>query len=220
MSDTPGAVIFDFDDTLIVGESTGQWLRRALARARWNKLLVLLLAPLWWLLLRSGERNYRRGASLLLWAATWRWRRAQLSAAFQSFAAAFQRGDTRLRWNEPVCAELDGALRRGQRVVVVSAAPVELAQALLRSRWPRLAVLGTTLRLHRGGWIADTWCRGPDKLDALYRKGVQPPYAAVYSDSFVDLPLFEQAQVKVLVGNDARTLRAFERLGQVPDRRL
>lgn len=220
MTDNPGAVVFDFDDTLLVGESTGQWLRWALRRARWNKFLVLGLAPLWWPLLRSGERNYRRGVSLLMWAATWRWPQGRLSASFEKFTREFQNGATRLRWNEPVCAELDAAVRRGQRVVVVTAAPQELAQDMLRSRWPRLAVLGTQLCQRRGGWVAVELCRGPAKLDVLTRKGVTPPYSAVYSDSAVDLPLFAEARVRVFVGQDVWSLREFDRLGLVPDRRL
>lgn len=220
MSDTPGAVVFDFDDTLLVGESTGQWFRTALRRDPWRKALVLLLAPVWWLLLHTGERNYRRGVSLLLWASTWRWPQARLQASFQKFAADFQRGETRLRWHEPVCAELDAALRRGLRVVVATAAPQELAQAMLRSRWPRLAVFGTALRQYRGGWVAVELCRGAAKLDALARKGVLPPFTAAYTDSVVDLPLLAEARTKVFVGQDARSLQALGRLGVVPDRRL
>lgn len=220
MTDHPGAVVFDFDDTLLIGESTGQWLRWALGRARWNKAMVLGLAILWWPLLRLGERNYRRGVSLLLWAATWRWPQGRLSASFQNFTREFQRGATRLRWNEAVCAELDAAVRRGQRVVVVTAAPKELAQAMLRSRWPRLAVVGTQLRLLRGGWVAIELCRGLAKLEALARKGVAPPFSAVYTDSAVDLPLLAEARTRVFVGQDVWSLRELDRLGLVPDRRL
>lgn len=219
MSDHAGPNVFDFDDTLIHGESTGCWLRVQLRASWWRKALVLLLAPLWGLQMQFA-RSRKRGVSLLLWATTLGYSPGRLQRSFDAFAQAFRNGQTPLRWHEAVCAELDAGLRRGERAVVVTAAPQALAAALLRTRWPRLAVLGSTLRQFRRGWVGEVYCRGAVKLEVLARKGYLPPFTSAYSDSIVDLPLFENARTRIFVGTDAASLRELDRRGLTPERRL
>ena len=217
MSETAGLSLFDFDDTLIHGDSTGRWIRAQLSKSWWRRALVVLLLPAWALLMRIPSSR-KRGVSLLLWATTLGYSAGRLQRSFEQFALDFQRGETVLRWNEGVCAELDGTLRRGSRAVVVTAAPQALAVAMLHTRWPRLAVLGSSLRLHRKGWVGDVYCRGATKLDVLARKGYLPPFAAVYSDSSTVLPLFQNARMCAFVGSDAASLRELDRAGIVPNR--
>lgn len=201
--------VFDFDGTLTSGDCFGLWLRLQFALSGGRKLLGYLLAPFALTMLKV-ERWRRSGVELLLWGATVRRSEAAVEASFKRFSESFLRGELPLRWNETVCARLDECLRNGERVVVVTAAPLKLAMPMLRARWPRLAVFGSTLKPHRGGLVGDFYCRGEAKLQALARKGISPPFAAVYSDSHDDWPLFGAAQRRVFVGDHAKSLRLLE----------
>ena len=77
-------------------------------------------------------------------------------------------------------------------------------------------MVGSTVRPAFGGFIGAEHTIGPRKLVALARSGIHPPFAAVYTDSALDLPLLCETARPVLVFPDPRSAaRVHRRLGPV-----
>ena len=123
-------VVFDFDHTLYDGDSGSHLFAWLIKRSWWRRILALLLAPV------SGPMvaflpTRRVGISGFVWAGTVGLHRVrELDALIDAYVAGHV-DDIRARLL-PVALEVFHAHRvRGDRVVVATGAPPELARAIL-----------------------------------------------------------------------------------------
>lgn len=210
------AVLFDFDGTLVRGDSAGRYLRDLIASSPLRQALALAGLPLlppafgWW-------RSARALTSAYLWLATV----GRDEAALRSVRERFIAGCVDRRENLLIAPAVDRLRRHldaGDEVVIVTGASESLAQELWQALEgpPVTALVGSILRRGFGGQLAERHCFGPRKLDALAQAGVRPPFAAVYTDSARDLPLLRCTDRPVLVEPSGRTIRRVRRaLGEV-----
>lgn len=191
--------VFDLDGTLLDGDSTALWLWDRVRRSVPRLLATLLVAPIA-VPMVAMPRTRRAGASILLWIATAGLSERQLRASCADFAARFRAKALPLRWRGQGVETLDSHLARGDQVVIVTAAPTVLAQALVTPLDRPIIVLGTSLKRRAGGWVADVHCRNQRKCQALAEAGHGARWAYAYTDSLDDLPLLRGADAPTIVG--------------------
>lgn len=177
--------VFDLDGTLLAGDSTVSWLRMLLGSS-WLRCVVAALTfpvtlPLVWF-----AATRRIGASILLWIATVGYDQKALADSIEAFVTRFERGECSLRWRNDGLKAMERHLAAGDRVLVVTAAPVWLAERLLGSR---SAVLGSTLMRRWGGWVLGHHCYGKEKCRILEQNGYGTAWDYTYTDSYDDAPL-------------------------------
>jgi phosphatidylglycerophosphatase C len=187
---TPIAV-FDLDGTLLAGDSTVAWLRMLLVSS-WLRCAVAAITlpaclPLVWL-----PASRRIGASVLLWIATVGYDQDALVKSIEVFVKRFEQGERSLRWRNDGLEAMDRHLAAGDRVLVVTAAPVWLAERLLASRTD-VSVLGSRLARVWGGWLLDHHCYGKEKCRTLEQNGYGTAWDYAYTDSYDDAPLLAAA---------------------------
>ncbi|GAB2669456.1 HAD family hydrolase [Arenimonas aestuarii] len=199
------SVLFDFDGTLVRGDCAAAWLRDLLASHPLRRLLagasfpVLKPAFAWW-------RVAWMPASFYTWLATVGRTDEALAEAREDFLrlCAARRDQLLIA---PAVARLHAHLALGDPVVIVTGAEAGLARSLWRALGqPDVPVVGSSVRPALGGYIGAEHTVGPRKLQALRRLGIHPPFAAVYSDSAIDLPLLCETARPVLVQPDPRSL--------------
>jgi phosphatidylglycerophosphatase C len=201
--------VFDLDGTLLDGDSTALWLWDRVRHSPLRALAILVVAPI------AGPmvilpRTRRAGASILLWIATVGLSERGLWESYARFGERFRDGASALTWRSGGMATLDEHLQAGDRVVVVTAAPTLLAQALIGSLGRPIEVLGTSLKSRGGGWVADVHCRNQRKCQALAEAGHGARWTYAYTDSLDDLPLLRGAERPVIVkGGKAAERRLF-----------
>nr|WP_295110072.1 haloacid dehalogenase-like hydrolase [uncultured Caulobacter sp.] len=201
--------VFDLDGTLLNGDSTGLWLWERVKRSPLRALAVLAAAPVAAPMVIM-PRTRRAGASILLWIATAGLNEQKLRESCARFGEAFRAGGSSLSWRTGGMTALQAHLRAGDRVVVVTAAPAILAQALIGPLGHPIEVLGTSLKPRAGGWVADIHCRNQRKCQALAEAGHGEQWAYAYTDSLDDLPLLRGAERPVIVkGGKAAERRLF-----------
>jgi len=181
--------VFDLDGTLLSGDSTAGWLRMLLLGS-WLRLSVALLVapvclPLIWLRASRGI-----GASILLWIATVGYDQNTLVRSMEAFVQRFEQGSLSLRWRNEGLEAMKRHLAAGDRVLVVTAAPLWLAERLLGSR---SRVLGSTLVRRWGGWVVGHHCHGKEKCRTLEQNGYGIAWDYAYTDSYDDAPLLAAA---------------------------
>lgn len=181
----PETAVFDLDGTLLDGDSTARWLQEQLIRPR-VRIAFALLSLVAAVPLLAAPALRRWGASILIWLATLGMSDAEMRASFADFAGRVRKGRSRLRWRPRALAALDAHLARGDRVVVVTAAPRLLAQALIDELQRPVDVLGTSLRRTAGGLVAARHCRHQVKCAVLREAGYGEAWAYAYSDSSDD----------------------------------
>ncbi len=202
--------VFDLDGTLLDGDSTALWLWRRVRRSPLRWLATMLVAPVA-IPMVIAPRTRRAGASILLWIATAGLSERDLRQSCADFAARFETGALPLRWREPGMRTLDQHLAHGDEVVVVTAAPTVLAQALIQPLDRPIVVLGTSLKRRAGGWVADVHCRNQRKCQALAEAGHGKRWAYAYTDSLDDLPLLRGADAPAIVGCGKAATRRLNR---------
>jgi phosphatidylglycerophosphatase C len=204
-------VVFDFDHTLFHGDSGSLLFKWLIARHWWRKALALLIAPVFgpmiaWLPTR------RRGISGFVWVGTLGMRDLnQFNAMSDRFVAAH--ADTIQSRLLP--AGLD-VLRKhreaGDRVIVATGAPTELARAILAFvAHEDLPVIGTILGPKYGSIVAVRHCHYKMKMRLLDEAGYGGPVAAAYSDSTADMPLLKAAAKPVVVNPKVSNIDTFKR---------
>ena len=191
--------VFDLDGTLLDGDSTALWLWDRVRRSVPRLLATLLVAPVA-VPMVIAPRTRRAGASILLWIATAGLSERELRESCVDFAVRFRAGTLPLRWREQGVETLDTHLASGDEVVIVTAAPTVLAQALVTPLGRPIIVLGTSLKRRAGGWVADVHCRNQRKCQALAEAGHGARWAYAYTDSLDDLPLLRGADAPMIVG--------------------
>ena len=209
---TGATVVFDFDGTLVRGDCAAAWLRTRLTDSHWRRLA----AGLTWPFLRPGFAWWRSAwlpASFYTWLATVGRTPESLEEARDDFLQDCARRRVALVI-APAVERLQAHLAAGDRVVIVTGAEAGLARGLWRALGgPDVELIGSTVRPAFGGYIGVEHTIGPRKLAALARLGIRPPFAAVYTDSALDLPLLCETARPVLVRPDRRSeLRVHRRL--------
>ena len=201
-SATPGSpqmAVFDLDGTLLAGDSTVAWLRMLLLSS-WVRCIAAAMTlpatlPLLWF-----PASRRIGASVLLWIATLGFDRNAIAQSIEAFAKRFERGECALRWRNDGLGAMDRHLAAGDLVLVVTAAPVWLAQRLLAFRI-EIPVLGSTLARCWGGWIVEHHCHGQEKCRMLEQRGYGTAWDYAYTDSYDDAPLLAAARKRAFIVN-------------------
>lgn len=208
-ADAP-VVVFDFDHTLYDGDS-GSHLFAWLLRRSWLRSAVALLAtpvlgPLVALL-----PTRRIGISGYVWIATFGLRhRRDLNHAIDLYVASHA-GAIRARLLERALAVFAAHRAAGDRVVVATGAPPELARAILAFvAHQDVPVIGTQVGPKLGAVVAIRHCHHAQKMRMLREQGYGDIQAA-YSDSTADLPLLRAARRPVVVNPKASRVAVFER---------
>jgi phosphatidylglycerophosphatase C len=212
----PPTILFDFDGTLVRGDSGARYLKALIDPSLPRRTLALAGLPLllpafsWW-------RSARAMTSAYLWLATVGRGQDELDTVRRTFIARCAgRQDALLI--APAVQRLAQHLTAGHRVAIVTGSEERLARELWAALGgPEVPLwVGSRFRAGLGGWLPERHCFGPRKLDALAETGIHPPFHAVYTDSARDLPLLRHAEKPVLVSPGRTTLRRVRReLGDI-----
>lgn len=192
-------VVFDFDHTLYDGDSGGDLVSWLVRRTWWRTLLALLIAPVAGPMIAFLPTR-RRGIGAFIWAGTvGLHRRRDLDELIDRYVVLH---DARLRARLLPIA-LDALHRHreaGDRVVVATGAPPELARAILAFvAHEDVPVVGTAVGPRLFGVMATRHCHHEMKMTMLREAGFTGEIAAAYSDSSADLPLLQAATRPVVV---------------------
>jgi phosphatidylglycerophosphatase C len=110
--------------------------------------------------------------------------------SIEVFVKRFEQGRRGIRWRNDGLTAMDRHLAAGDRVLVVTAAPVWLAERLLGCR---SHVLGSTLVRRWGGWLIGHHCYAHEKCRTLEQNGYGTAWDYAYTDSYDDAPLLAAA---------------------------
>src|SRR4051812_8240566 len=208
-------VVFDLDKVLLGGDASALFLHGRLRQAPRRLLLLLLGAPL--LVPGSLVPQVRPLAARLMTRIAVGGRQ---ESDVETVAAAY--GVALGRRPDAAVADAIACAREHQRggdvVVVATGCEETLARGFLAAvGLGDLDVVGSTGSL----WPPRVArAMGETKVDLLARRGYPPPWAAVYSDSPSDLPLFAGTPRPVLVNADDKAARRVaRRLGRRPEPR-
>lgn len=209
-------VVFDFDHTLYDGDS-GQHLVTWLIARHWaRKLAAILLSPLL-LPMVAWLPTRRRGISGYLWIGSTGWSKAgahnrrDLDALIDDYVRA-NRERIRARLLPVALEVLHRHRMQGDRVVVATGAPPELARAILDFvAHEDLPVIGSLFHPFLGGLVAAEHCHARNKMRMLWDAGYDQ-IAIAYSDSSADLPLLQAAKRPVVVNPKRGRVAMFRRV--------
>ena len=193
-------VVFDFDHTLYDGDSGSHLFKWLIDRAWWRQLLALLAAPVAGPMV-AWLRTRRAGISVFVWIGTvGLHRRRDLDALVDRYVEAHA-GAIRSRLLPVALQVLHRHREAGDRVVVATGAPPELARAILAFvAHEDVPVVGTLVGPKFGA------------VGALRQAGHTQPVAIAYSDSSADLPLLQAARRPVVVNPKAARVAMFRRV--------
>ncbi len=205
-------VVFDFDHTLYHGDSGGHFFLWMIKRAWWRVALAALIAPVFgpmiaWLPTR------RRGISALVWVGALGVHRVdQFNAMIDRYVETH--ADEIQQRLLPIALDVLRAHRdAGDRVVIATGAPPELARAILAFvAHEDLPVIGTVVGPKYGAIGAVRHCHYKMKTRMLVDAGYSGPIAAAYSDSTADMPLLKAAAKPVVVNPKASNVEKFRRV--------
>ena len=204
-------VVFDFDHTLYDGDSGGHLVKWLLQRNPLRSVIALaasiVLGPMVAFL---PTRRY--GISGYIWIGTFglHGRRSFDSLIDRYVATHREEIQQRLL---PVALEVFRQHRAaGDRVVVATGAPPELARAILSFvAHEDVPVVGTAVGPRFGAVVATRHCHNEEKMRMLRERGYGD-VAVAYSDSSADLPLLKAARAPVVVNPKASRVAMFRRV--------
>lgn len=204
-------VVFDFDHTLYAGDSGGHlvtWLlRRNPLRAVVALTASVVLGPMVAFL---PTRRY--GISGYIWIGTFGLHGRRSFDSLIDRYVATHREEVRQRLL-PVALEVFRQHRAsGDRVVVATGAPPELARAILSFvAHEDVPVVGTAVGPRFGAVVATRHCHNEEKMRMLRERGYGD-VAVAYSDSSADLPLLKAARAPVVVNPKPARIEMFRRV--------
>jgi phosphatidylglycerophosphatase C len=203
-------VVFDLDKVLLGGDASTLFLRGRLRRAPGRALPLLLASPV---LLAGAALPQSRplGARLMTRIALGGSADSDVDGVAAAYRAALAIRPEAMVADAVACVRVHQ--RAGDTVVVATGCEETLARGFLAAiGLGDLDVIGSqaTLPVRRA--------MGASKVEMLTERGHPPPWAAVYSDSPSDLPLFAGTPRPVLVNADEKAARRVERtLGRRPE---
>jgi HAD superfamily hydrolase (TIGR01490 family) len=198
---------FDFDETLIVGNSGNLWIRRELRSGHISRLQALRAAS--WMV------RYRLGFASMEEA---------LRTAIRSLAGTpertmrertrhFYEEEVRQRYRVGAREAVHHHRRRGEAVVLLTASSLYLSE-LVKADLQLDGVLCNRFQVREGlhtGESEGELCFGTGKLryaeSYARQNGVSLKDCTFYTDSYSDLPVLEQVGAPVLVNPDRRLRR-------------
>jgi phosphatidylglycerophosphatase C len=204
-------VVFDFDHTLYDGDSGGHLFKWLIERAWWRRLLALLIAPVC-LPMIAFLPTRRRGIGAFVWVGTIGFhRRRDLDELIDRYVA--RHADTIKTRLLPAALEVLHRHREaGDRVVIATGAPPELARAILAFvAHEDVPVVGTEVGPRFGAVVARRHCHHQKKLVMLREAGFCDEIVRAYSDSLADMPLLCAARQAVVVNPKADSVDEFRR---------
>ncbi len=210
-ADDAPLVVFDFDHTLFDGDSGSHLFKWLIQRNLWRKLLALLIAPVFGPMIAFMPTR-RRGISAFVWVGTLGMRTLD---EFDAFADRYVAAHAKVLQARLLPIAFD-VLRKhreaGDRVIIATGAPTELARAILAFvAHEDLPVIGTLLGPKYGAIGAVRHCHYKMKMAMLKDAGFGGTVAAAYSDSSADLPLLQAAQRPVVVNPKPKRVAMFRR---------
>jgi HAD superfamily hydrolase (TIGR01490 family) len=208
-----GAIaFFDFDETLIVGNSGRLWIRRELKEGHISTT-QFLRAAVWMLRYRLGwasmDDAVRRAIGSL---------RGQSEQTLRQRTRDFYQTEVRMLYRTGARPALERHRARGDAIVLLTASSLYLSE-LVAEELGMDDVLCNRFEVdetgaHTGRPVG-TLCFGAGKLDyaEVYARdrGVALADCWFYTDSFSDLPVLERVGHPVVVNPDPRLRREAER---------
>ena len=204
-------VVFDFDHTLYDGDSGTHLFAWLIKRSWWRKALALLVTPVCGPMIAFLPTR-RRGISAYVWIGTIGLHsRGSLDALIDRYVALH--ADAIRPRLLPVALEVLHAHREaGDRVVIATGAPPELARAILAFvAHEAVPVIGTVVGPKFGGVGARRHCHAEEKMRMLREHGYGDIDIA-YSDSSADVPLLKAAKAPVVVNPKHGSIAMFRRI--------
>ncbi|MCW5581426.1 MAG: haloacid dehalogenase-like hydrolase [Luteimonas sp.] len=204
-------VVFDFDHTLYDGDSGSHLFAWLIRRHWWRTALALLAAPVFGPMVAFLPTR-RYGISGFVWIGTVGMpRRRTLDDAIDRYVATHD-ADIRARLLPVALEVLHRHREAGDRVVIATGAPPELARAILAFvAHEAVPVIGTAVGPRFGAVVATRHCHAEEKMRMLRERG----YADIdiaYSDSSADLPLLKAARAPVVVNPKRGSVDLFRRV--------
>ncbi len=204
-------VVFDFDHTLYDGDSGSHLFAWLIRRNPLRLLAALLLTPLLGPLVAFLPTR-RHGISGYVWIATFGLKDARaFNRVIDAYVLAHQ-ATLRARLLPHALDVFAGHRRAGDRVVVATGAPPELARAILAFvAHEDVPVVGSLIGPRLGGVGALRHCHNEEKMRMLRELGFGD-IAIAYSDSTADLPLLQAARSPVVVNPKPRRVGYFRQV--------
>ncbi|CAA9311117.1 MAG: Phosphoserine phosphatase [uncultured Lysobacter sp.] len=205
-------VVFDFDHTLYDGDSGGHLFAWLVRRTWWRTALALLIAPVFAPMIAFLPTR-RFGIGAFVWAGTIGFhRRRDLDDLIDRYVVMHTE-DIRTRLLPIGIDVLHRHREAGDRVVIATGAPPELARAILTFvAHEDVPVVGTRVGPRLFGVMATRHCHNEMKMTMLREAGFAGPVAIAYSDSTADLPLLRAAERPVVVNPKAGAVELFRRV--------
>lgn len=205
-------VVFDFDHTLYDGDSGSHLFRWLIERAWWRRVLALLAAPIAGPMIAFLPTR-RAGISVFVWIGGVGMHDARDYDALIDRYVETHAVDIRARLLPIALDVLHHHRERGDRVVVATGAPPELARAILAFvAHEDIPVVGTIVGPKFGAVGAVRHCHHAMKMTMLREAGFAQPVEAAYSDSSADLPLLQAAARPVVVNPKPQRVAMFRRV--------
>ena len=209
--DDAPVVVFDFDHTLYDGDSFSHVLRWLLRRNPLRLIVALAASPVLGPMVAFLPTR-RRGISAYVWIGTFGLhRRRSFNALIDRYVAKHtEQVQQRLL---PVALEVLRSHRAaGDRVVIATGAPPELARAILAFvAHQDVPVVGSAVGPRYGAVVATRHCHNEEKVRMLRERGYDRVEVA-YTDSSADLPLLLVARSPVVVNPKADRVEMFRRV--------
>ncbi|WP_166209834.1 haloacid dehalogenase-like hydrolase [Cognatiluteimonas telluris] len=203
-------VVFDFDHTLYDGDSGSHLFGWLLRRSAWRMALALLVAPLAAPLIAYLPTR-RHGISVFVWIGSVGLDVAAFDAMIDRYVDA-HRDAIRARLLPSALAVLQRHRAAGDRVLVATGAPPELARAILAFvAHDDVPVIGTRIAPRLGGIGPALHCHSHAKMRMIRDAGYGTIDVA-YSDSSADLPLLQAARHPVVVNPKHGRVAMFRRV--------
>ncbi|MDQ3617613.1 MAG: haloacid dehalogenase-like hydrolase [Pseudomonadota bacterium] len=204
-------VVFDFDHTLYDGDSGAHLFKWLIERTWWRRALALLIAPVFGPMVAFLPTR-RVGISGFVWAGTvGLHRRRDLDIEIDRYVVLHTE-QIRQRLLPIALDVLHRHREAGDRVVIATGAPPELARAILAFVAHEDApVVGTLVGPRLGGIGAIRHCHAEMKMTMLRDAGYVDEVVIAYTDSSADLPLLKAARHPVVVNPKASSVEMFRR---------
>lgn len=210
----PAIAFFDFDETLIVGNSGRLWIRRELKEGNISKT-QFLRAAVWMLRYKMGWASMDDALRTAIGSL-----RGQSEQELRARTRAFYETEVRMLYRTGARPTLDRHRARGDAIVLLTASSLYLSELVAEELGfddvlcNRFEVDGAGA--HTGRTVGSL-CFGAGKLgyaEAYAReRDVSLADCWFYTDSYSDLPVLERVGHPMVVNPDPRLRREAERRG-------